>query len=101
MQGQHLNLIINWQNKRFKVLVDSGVIRNYIAPAIVARLGIPHRQKWYLYMLSSITGKKVSYGGGMINLETGPVQLKIKGRPIKMSFNILLLGRDEAVLGMP
>ena len=52
-------------------------------------------------MLSSITGKKVSYKGGIINLETGPVQLKIKGRPIKMSFNILLLGWDEAVLGMP
>ena len=37
----------------------------------------------------------------MINLETGPVQLKIKGRPIKMSFNILPLGQDKAVLGMP
>ena len=81
--------------------MDSGAIRNYIAPAIVTRLGIPHRQKRYLYMLLLITGKKVSYGGEMINLEIEPVQLKIKGRPIKMSFNILLLGRDEAVLGMP
>ena len=52
-------------------------------------------------MLSSITGEKVSYRGGIINLETGPVQLKIKGRPIKISFNILPLGQDEAVLGIP
>ena len=37
----------------------------------------------------------------MINLEIGLVQLKIKGRPIEMSFNILLLGRDEAVLKIP
>ena len=81
--------------------MDSGVIRNHIAPVTVMRLGIPHRQKQYLYILLSITGEKVSYRGGMINLETGPVQLKIKGRPIKMSFNILLLGQDEAVLGMP
>ena len=52
-------------------------------------------------MLLSVTGEKVSYRDGIINLKTGPIQLKIKGRPIKMSFNILPLGQDEAVLGMP
>ena len=101
MQGRHLNLTVNWQGKRFKALVDSGAVRNHIALATVARLGIPHRQKRHLYMLLLIIGEKVSYGGEMINLETGPVQLKIKGRPIKMSFDILPLGRDEAVLEMP
>ena len=81
--------------------MDSEAIRNHIALVIVVRLGIPHRQKRHPYILSSITGKKVSYRGGIINLEIGLVQLKIKGRPIKMSFNILPLGRDKAVLGMP
>ena len=37
----------------------------------------------------------------MINLEIELVQLKVKGRPIKMSVNILPLGQDKAVLGMP
>ena len=64
--------------------MDSGAIRNHIAPATVAKLGIPHRQKRHLYILSSITGEKVSYRGGIINLETKLVQLKIEGRPIKM-----------------
>ena len=81
--------------------MDSRVTRNYIAPAIIKRLGIPYRQKRHLYILLLITGEKVSYRGGIINLETEPVQLKIKGRPIKISFNILPLGQDEAVLGMP
>ena len=101
MQGRYLNLTVNWQGKRFKVLVDSKATRNHITPAIVARLGIPHRQKRHPYMLLLIIGKKVSYGGGIINLEIGLVQLKIKERPIKMSFNILPLGRDKAVLGIP
>ena len=101
MQGRHLNLTVNWQNKKFEALVDSGATRNHIAPATVVRLGIPHRQKRHLYILLSITGEKVSYRGGIINLQTGLVQLKIKGRSIKMSFNILLLGRDEVVLKMP
>ena len=33
-------------------------------------------------------------------METGPVRVKIKGREVITSFNILLLGKDKAVLGM-
>jgi len=43
----------------------------------------------------------INYKGGIINLETGLVIIKIKGKEIMMNFNILLLGNDEAVLGMP
>ena len=48
-----------------------------------------------------ILGDLIAYRGGIINLKTGLIQITIKGRKIKMSFNILLLGRDKAVLGMP
>ena len=34
-------------------------------------------------------------------METGLVKVEIKGRKIVTSFNILLLGKDKAVLGMP
>ena len=34
-------------------------------------------------------------------METGPVKVEIKGKKIIISFNILLLGKDKAVLGMP
>jgi len=33
-------------------------------------------------------------------METGPVKVEIKGRKIIISFNILLLGKDEVVLGI-
>ena len=33
-------------------------------------------------------------------METGPVEVEIEGRKIVTSFNILLLGKDKAVLGM-
>ena len=37
----------------------------------------------------------------MIYFKIGLVELELKGRRIVMSFNVLLLGKDKAVLGMP
>jgi hypothetical protein len=47
-----------------------------------------------------ILGDPVLYKDGIINLETGPVQISIKKHNIIVNFNILPLGQDEAVLGM-
>ena len=76
-------------------------MRNYILLAIVKQIELPHRQKERLYLLITILGDLIAYKGGIINLKTRLVQLTIKGRQIKMFFNILLLGRDKAILGMP
>jgi len=43
----------------------------------------------------------INYRGGIINLKTELVTIKIEGKEIIMNFNILLLGNDKAVLGMP
>jgi len=48
-----------------------------------------------------ILGDLINYRGGIINLETGLVIIKIEGKEIIMNFNILLLGNNKAVLGMP
>jgi len=48
-----------------------------------------------------ISGDLINYGGSIINLETRPVITKIEGKEITMNFDILLLGNNEAVLGMP
>ena len=64
-------------------------------------MGLPHRQKEHLYPLLTISGDPIAYGEGIINLKTEPIQLTIKGRPVKISFNILPLGKDEAILGIP
>jgi hypothetical protein len=80
--------------------VDSKVIRNHITPKVVKRLGLLYKQKLESYTLVTISGDPVPYRDRIINLETEPVQVNIKGRDIIVNFNILLLGQDEAVLGI-
>jgi hypothetical protein len=82
-------------------LVDSRVTRNYILLKAVERIGLLYRQKWDLYLLVIILGDLIAYRGGIIYLKIGLIQIVIKGRLIIMSFNILLLGKDKAVLRMP
>jgi len=48
-----------------------------------------------------ILGDLINYRGNIINLEIGLVIIKIKGKEIIINFNILLLGNDKAVLGIP
>ena len=43
----------------------------------------------------------INYRRGIINLKIGPVTIRIKGKEVIMNFNILLLGNDKAVLGIP
>ena len=81
--------------------MDSRVIRNYISPTAVKMIGLLYRQKEHLYLLMTILGDQIAYRGGIINLKTGPIQLTIEGRQVRMSFDILPLGQDEAILGMP
>jgi len=48
-----------------------------------------------------ILGDLINYRGGIINLEIGLVIIKIEGIEVIINFDILLLGNDEVVLGMP
>jgi hypothetical protein len=48
-----------------------------------------------------ILGDLIAYREGIINLKIGPIQITIKGRLVIISFNILLLGKDKVVLGIP
>jgi len=58
-------------------------------------------QKEYLYLLNMILRDLINYRENIINLEIGLVIIRIKGKEVIMNFDILLLGNDEAVLGMP
>jgi len=48
-----------------------------------------------------ILGDLINYKKGIINLKIGLVITRIKGKEIVINFNILLLGNDKAVLGIP
>ena len=64
-------------------------------------MGLPYRQKKNLYPLVIILGDLILYGNSMIHFETGLVEIEIEGWKVVVLFNVLLLGKDEAVLGMP
>jgi len=78
--------------------VDSGAIKNHISPIVIKKMGLPHRQKESPYLLVTISGDPISYGNGIIYLKTGPVKIEIKGWKVVILFNVLLLGKDKAVL---
>jgi hypothetical protein len=73
-------------------MVNSRVIKNHIIPKVVEQLGLLYRQKLKPYTLVTILRDPVLYKDGIINLETGPVQVNIKKRDIIVNFNILPLG---------
>jgi len=83
------------------MLVNSGAIRNHMSPVIIKKIKLPHRQKQKLYLLVTISGDPILYRDGIIHFKTGPVKIEIKGQKIVILFNVLLLGKDKAVLGMP
>jgi len=48
-----------------------------------------------------ILGDLINYRRDIINLEIGLTIIRIEGREITINFDILLLGNNKAVLGMP
>ena len=72
-----------------------------MSPAAIKRIGLPHRQKENPYLLVTISGDLILYRNGIIHFKTGPVKIEIKGWKIVVLFNVLPLGKDKAVLGMP
>ena len=78
--------------------MDSGVIRNYILLVTVERLGIPCKLKKNLYLLVTILENPIFYKNGVIRIKIKPLKLKIKEWRVVISFNILLLENNKAVL---
>ena len=91
---------MQWNDQRFKTLVNSGVIRNYILPVMVKRLKIFCKPKENLYPLVTILKNLIFYKNGVIRIKTELLELKIKGQKIIINFNILLLKNNKTVLKM-
>jgi len=60
-----------------------------------------YQQKKHLYLLVIILKDLINYKGGVINIETELIIIRIEGKEIIISFNILPLRNNEAVLGIP
>ena len=64
-------------------------------------MGLPYRQKKNLYLLVIISGNPILYRDSMIHFKTGPIKVTIEKQEVVISFDILPLGKDKAVLEMP
>jgi len=80
--------------------VDSRAIRNHILLIVVKRIRLLYKDKENLYLLVTILGDPILYRDSVIQIETGLVRVEIKRKEVITSFNILLLGKDKAVLGI-
>ena len=49
----------------------------------------------------TILGDLILYRNRIIYFEIGLIEVEIEGWNVVISFNVLLLGKDKAVLGMP
>ena len=54
-----------------------------------------------MYPLVIISEDLIIYKDKIIYFKTRPVKLELKRKHIIMSFNVLSLGKNKAVLGMP
>jgi len=68
---------------------------------MVKWLKLPYRQKEDLYSLVMISGDLIIYKNGIIYFKIRLVKIKLEGKHVDMSFNVLLLRKDKVVLGMP
>jgi len=59
-----------------------------------------YQQKEHLYLLVIILKDLINYKGGVINIETELIIIRIEGKKIMMSFNILPLSNNKAILKM-
>ena len=71
-----------------------------MSPIVIKKMELFYRQKENLYLLVTISGDPILYGNSMIYFETGPVKIEIEGWKAVVLFNILLLGKNKAVLGI-
>ena len=83
------------------MLVNSGAIKNYILLKTAEKLKIFYKLEENPYLLVTILGDLISYRNRVIYIKIKPIKLRIKGQKVIISFNILLLENNKAVLKMP
>ena len=63
-------------------------------------MGLSYRQKENPYLLIIISGNPILYKDNMIYFKIKPIKVMIERQEIVISFNVLLLGKNKAVLRM-
>ncbi|CRK29305.1 hypothetical protein BN1708_004964 [Verticillium longisporum] len=78
-----------------------GAQGNYMSPEYINKNKITWKYKEEPYQLSTVEGQAVSYGGGIVNTETAPLQVFISRRQGHITFDITNMGGKQIILGIP
>ena len=98
---EHIILRIRIRRRYYNALLDSGAQGNYASPKIINQDKIPWHWKEEPYRLSTVEGQEVSYGQGVINMETDHLPVSIQGRTTQVTFDITDTAQHELILGLP
>ena len=98
---RHMNITVQLDGIKAVALIDSGAQGNYISARYMKERHIPWQQKGMPYRLSTVEGKEVEYGSGIVDKETGPLQVNILGTTDYINFDITDIAEHQLILGIP
>ena len=81
------------------MIINLGVIGNFINPAFIRKLGILGKIKAVSKPIAGLNRENL--GTLLIITESGPVLIVILGHIKYLNFNIMLIGQYNVVLGIP
>lgn len=84
-----------------RALVDTGAQGNFISPRIVNRLKLPWKRKLTPYRLRTVDGELVTYGNGIVDMETAHIQVRIQDHCENLTCDITDITDYDLVLGIP
>ena len=96
--AQHMILYVLLNNKKVKIIVDSGATENYISREYVLRNKTPIRDKKNPYRLTLADGSPVRKERGQIKTETTPLLLRIEEHYEEIVLDVLGIKYD-VILG--
>ena len=79
--------------------IDSGAARTMISPRVVEMHNIPYRTKKVPMRAVLADDSPITYGNGMIRLETEPVPMNLAGTESQKVINIIDLREEDILIG--
>ncbi|RAL58209.1 hypothetical protein DID88_002312 [Monilinia fructigena] len=83
-----------------QAMIDSGATGNFIAPEAAKYLGVPLQKKQKPYQLQLVDGQ-LAGSDGNVSQETRPVQMNINQHSEVIQLDVVPLGQQQIILGMP
>ncbi|RYP29436.1 hypothetical protein DL768_011214 [Monosporascus sp. mg162] len=100
-QRSQIEIPLQYGNKTFKAMIDSGAEGNFISPSVAEKYRIPWRYKLKSYKLLTVDGSLSKYENGRVLRETEELPVQIQGHSEKVILDIADISGHDIILGMP